>query len=216
MGKEGREDFLFQVLDEHGPAHFPPEAAHLPHAHGPQDLQELVVPGPHEIDLALRAPLDGEFIDLHRAGAVLGALAAEAALQGQQQGQVNDDGVRAADNGLGHVLRQGDAAAHQEGDRIPELVFHQTQVAAADQVLQVLILAVPQAPGLLGGVDMDDLRAGRGQFRHPGHHLAVSGDFDADDQFGIALFQRFHLFQDLRVVQNFQGPHLGEQGVVQV
>src|SRR3989339_1614136 len=36
-GEQGGEDLFIQVFLEHGPADFAPEAAHLPHAHGPED-----------------------------------------------------------------------------------------------------------------------------------------------------------------------------------
>jgi len=94
-----------------GPADFAAQAAHLPHAHGPEDFQELVVPGAHQVYHTLGPPLDGEFIQFDGAGVGLAVLAipAEAALQGQQQGNIDDDAVEAADDGFGHVFRQGDA-----------------------------------------------------------------------------------------------------------
>ena len=144
------------------------------------------------------------------------AFLAQAALQGQQQGDVGDDAVGAADDGLGHVLRQGDAAAGQQGDRVPQLVFHQFQVAAADQVLQVQLAGVSHPPGLFRARQVEDLGPRRGQGRDPVRGLAVRRHLDPDDQLGITLLDGLHLGHHAGVVRESPPPDLGQQRVIQV
>ncbi len=122
----------------------------------------------------------------------------------------------AADDGLGHVFRQGDAAAGQQGDRVPELVFHHFRWHAADQVFEMQIAGVIQPPGLFRGRQVDDLRPGRGQGRHPVRGLEVAGDPDPDDHLGITLLHGLQLADDLGVVREFHRLDLGQERIIQV
>ena len=118
---------------------------------------------PDEVDHALGPPLDVEGPQVDGAGVVVLAFLAQAAFQGQEQGGVGHHPVGAANDGLGHVLRQGDAAAGQQGDGVPQLVCHQLQVAAADQVFQVQLGGVSQTPALIRAGQVEHFGARRGQ-----------------------------------------------------
>ena len=50
------EDFTLKVNLEHRPAHFTSQATDLTQSHGSQNFEQLVAPGSHQVNDALRAP----------------------------------------------------------------------------------------------------------------------------------------------------------------
>ena len=114
------------------------------------------------------------------------------------------------------MLRQGDAAAGQQGDRVPHLVLHQFEVGAADHILEMDLAGVSQPPGLFGGRQTDHPRPGRHQGRYPVRGLEVAGHHDPDEELGITLLDGLHEADDLGVVRELYGPDLGQKRVIQV
>ena len=62
---------------------------------------------------------------------------ADAAAQSHQQRGIHGHQVGPADDGLGHVLRQRDAAGDDQGDLVPQAFLHQPPVHLAQGVLDV-------------------------------------------------------------------------------
>jgi len=100
----------FEVFEEHAASRLAPQPTHLPDTHRPQHLDQLKVPRAHQVGDPLHRI--GRLDLGHRDGAGLAALAlpAEPAFQRQQQRYVDGYQVRATEDGLGHVLGDGDAA----------------------------------------------------------------------------------------------------------
>jgi len=123
----------------------PRQPAHPPRSpHRPEHFEQLAVPARGEIRDAPRAVLGVDPRDIDGAGAAHGAAHAHPALKRDQERDVRDDQVGAADDDLRHVLGERDAPAGDERDRVPHALRHEVCVYPAEALLDEL--AFPVAP----------------------------------------------------------------------
>jgi hypothetical protein len=124
----------FQIFEKHGPAHFTPQAPGLPHAHGPHDFQELVVPTGYQIPDTGFSPGRIDLGNIYRTGNAFSTTSANTAFQGHQQRDIHGNGIGPANDQLGQVFGHGHTAAGQDGNLIPEAVFDQMQMNLFDTI----------------------------------------------------------------------------------
>ena len=143
------------------------QAPGLADAHGAHDLEELVPPGAHQVEQALGAPVEVEIVQLD--GTLVAGLRvpAEAALQRNEQRAIDGDGVRAADDGLGHVLREGDAAGEDEVDGLPDAGLDELQVDLTDEVFQMARPGGVQLQAVAVRPEVDGIHPGLRQAERP-------------------------------------------------
>src|SRR5207249_8573026 len=122
------ERLLPQLRVHHRPANTPAQPPNIPHAHGAENLDQLIMPNTEEIHKTLRTPCR---IDSPRPQLVAGpvpGLAKKFRLQSHENRCLNSDKIRAADNRLWNMLRQGYSTARDDRDLIPQSLLHQLLV----------------------------------------------------------------------------------------
>ncbi len=133
-----------EVAEEHSSAGLAAEATDFAKAHGPEDLDNLGVPGTKHIDDSLAAPVELDCVNPDGTRLSAATIQTDAALIGQQYGYIHGGYVGAANHDLGYVLGQSDSTGNDQAEAIAQ--------AGADQSLVDLGNSVANKARLGGGL----------------------------------------------------------------
>ncbi len=102
-------------------------------------------------------------------------IAADAAAESHQKRRINGHQVGSADDGLGHVLGQRDAAGNDQRDLVSHAPLHQPAMNVAQGVFDVTARSsvVEALAPMPVGTELEDLDARLPQFERSGRQLAV-------------------------------------------
>ncbi len=113
------------------------QAADFADAHRAEHLEQLGMPRADQVHDPMDGQIPADFLQGDRARVLFLALAAQPALQGHDQGDVDGHQVGAADDGLGQVLGLGDPAGGDQRDFVADAGLDQRRMNLAQHVARV-------------------------------------------------------------------------------
>lgn len=124
IAEEATERIPLQVFIKHTSPGFAPESTYFAQPHGPEHLDQLLVPSPDQVHDALNSVGRLDLVQGYRAFVSTQALIAEAAFESENQGNIDRYGIRTTQYCLGDVLGQGNAPGRDKGDPASRAVPH--------------------------------------------------------------------------------------------